>query len=1329
MALELNLEFPHPEKVLVRLADAQQLTLPFASPLSEEDFKAVHWYVEVYPTIPSFDVDDDAAQQIANGFPDVGRRLFDAVFSDTTASLLFADFYRDQSAGRLLSVSARDPQILALPWELLHHQGAYLTNAHPPISIRRRVSGKEVFWHGPHPVRAPRRKRKQRLHILFVVCRPDAAGFIDPRADPQAVLDALDRYAPDRYTIEFLRPGTFDGLVRRLDDNTLPPVDVVHFDGHGVFDSSGRIAEGLKGDYRTSGAEFRVRRAEAEPEAKTGYLVFEGEDAATDVVSAEAFGLQLTQRRIPLVILSACQSAAYGTADKVDPQGTRGDADAEPLGCVAARLTLAGIPSVLAMTHTVLVATTQRLFGEFYANLAQGRAIGESLDRARNHLMRHPEKHRVPRLDDDGGGIVMKRLELYDWFVPALYQCGEDGPLLAKGQTPPAAAPPDEPLDRFFGRQRELWDVQRWFTSGVRRVAVTGFGGQGKTRLARELGSWLTRTGMFAYWVFVDYSRYQGGDPVEQVLAACRTELPGDLVDLADLPPILQERPTLLVLDNVEALPQQPLAALLEAAEPWSECGGSRVLLTTRMPEFPPRAYRESQTARFRRLALGGLGERKDPEPALVWFGHLFALPPLPPAPRLAAPARAELIGLFDRVGFHPLSIRVLAQQLKTRPIHELGPRLETLLAQGATAGLPSSAGEFLEGTPPALIASLHLSLDRLDPESRKLLPRLGVFQGGATEPMILQVLFGQPSTETSDAEPGEAESRPHAGAWPVLRAQLEAAALIEAESLPGLAEAFLKFHPTLAPILWAELSDAAGREELLARYRQQYASLAREMYFLDDKNPGAARAVAGRELPNLLRAVQVALRSGDQNSVDFVDSVNRFLTYFGRNREAEELTERAQEGVETGSEAWYLARSNLGERHLAVGRVVESRAVFDEILATLGPEPSYHRCLTLARLGRCCHAAKQLERAAELQRQALCESDQLEPTPHMLRAKGNRYTDLANVLTDMGQFAAAREAYEDSLALLRSVGDERGQGAALGQLGTLAMIEGDLPEAARRFQDALELFRRLDEPVSVATAWHQLGRVYQKAGQWEASERHYKESARINEQRGDLATAATSYNQLANVSTQAGKPQAAERWYAKAIDVFRRTSARPNLASGLNNLAYLLADQPTRQGEARQYAEEALAIKSTLDPGASQIWTTYAILADIADREGDRVSARDYRRQARQAKWAFAGTRYELRRYGPLIAAAVAALGSADTDSRARQALGVEQKKMRDAGGEWPALADALDRLLANPAIDENDLFEELHYSAATFLMAVQQGMADPSQIADLLENRPEER
>ena len=108
------------------------------------------------------------------------------------------------------------------------------------------------------------------------------------------------------------------------------------------------------------------------------------------------------------------------------------------------------------MTHSVLVVTTQMLFGHFYASLARGRGIAAALDDARTWLANNPEKYAVQR------GDRRQMLRLTDWFLPALFHSGADAPLLLPDQTASHTRPtPPSNLHAaheagFFGRRRAL---------------------------------------------------------------------------------------------------------------------------------------------------------------------------------------------------------------------------------------------------------------------------------------------------------------------------------------------------------------------------------------------------------------------------------------------------------------------------------------------------------------------------------------------------------------------------------------------------------------------------------------------------------------------------------------------------------------------------------------------------------------------------------------------------------------------------------------------------------------------------------------------------------
>lgn len=87
--------------------------------------------------------------------------------------------------------------------------------------------------------------------------------------------------------------------------------------------------------------------------------------------------------------------------------------------------------------------------------------------------------------------------------------------------------------------------------------------------------------------------------------------------------------------------------------------------------------------------------------------------------------------------------------------------------------------------------------------------------------------------------------------------------------------------------MLWEQLAPEE-RIRLTTTHRQRYHQLANFLYVQDRKNPHEARAIARRELPNLLHAVDAAFAQEDPDAVEFAGLLTMFLNIFGLPREAE---------------------------------------------------------------------------------------------------------------------------------------------------------------------------------------------------------------------------------------------------------------------------------------------------------------------------------------------------------------------------------------------------------------------------------------------------------
>ncbi len=107
----------------------------------------------------------------------------------------------------------------------------------------------------------------------------------------------------------------------------------------------------------------------------------------------------------------------------------------------------------------------------------RGEGIGEALDNARRNLYMNQDRGERQR---DKERIT---LQVQDWFLPALYQSGNDTPLLQakevveeEEKTIPHNLPEVQEAG-FWGRSKELWEIETAFVRGTRRITINGFGG------------------------------------------------------------------------------------------------------------------------------------------------------------------------------------------------------------------------------------------------------------------------------------------------------------------------------------------------------------------------------------------------------------------------------------------------------------------------------------------------------------------------------------------------------------------------------------------------------------------------------------------------------------------------------------------------------------------------------------------------------------------------------------------------------------------------------------------------------------------------------------
>ncbi len=105
----------------------------------------------------------------------------------------------------------------------------------------------------------------------------------------------------------------------------------------------------------------------------------------------------------------------------------------------------------------------------------------------------------------------------------------------------------------------------------------------------------------------------------------------------------------------------------------------------------------------------------------------------------------------------------------------------------------------------------------------------------------------------------------------------------------------------------------------------------------------------------------------------------------------------------------------------------------------------------------------------------------------------------LSPVAIALDRRGEARSFLEESLRLTSTLKDRWGMGTALGQLGSLNLLEGNLAEAQMQLEQSIAIFTELGARWDMAWAWMQLGKLHLCCSDFSLAEDALKHSLRLS--------------------------------------------------------------------------------------------------------------------------------------------------------------------------------------------------------------------------------------
>jgi DNA-binding SARP family transcriptional activator/predicted ATPase len=658
-----------------------------------------------------------------------------------------------------------------------------------------------------------------------------------------------------------------------------------------------------------------------------------------------------------------------------------------------------------------------------------------------------------------------------------------------------------------------------------RLITLVGPGGIGKTRLALHIAH--DQLGLFADGVaWAALGSISTTDLiVPTIAAAVGLTLYGKELPQTQLFNYLREKCALLVIDNVEHLPEVGglVAELLYRAPHLSLLITSRERLALQeewMYEVEGLSYPR---------AITDAAEQYD-APRLFMqcarrTSRKFAL---------TAADQAALVKICQLVEGMPLALEMAAAWTVTRSCEEIAQAIAASLDLLATT---------LRNVPErqrSVRATFEHSWAQLSDRERQTFARLAVFRGSFSAEAAAQVAAATVS---------------------------DLSALVTRSLLRYLPDNRFQLHELLRQFAAEKLAaQPAEVDSVSAQHARYYAAFLaeRELALKGAAQDTALRAI-DEEIANVRRAWEWAIGAVEMNCPPALDvlrqSQEALLVFFWLRswfHEGAALFARAAAAVEHSAGAADLLVGQLLARQARcmefTAPAVEATALYQRSLSIFQRRPGVpdqDSALPLYGLGYMEHMQGHFATARQNYETSLA----------LYRAAGDRW-GAANVLSNLclslrrqGAFEEARRCGLESLELRRAIGDQRGIASAQNNLALVYTALGEHAAAAPALQESIEICRAIGHPIGEANALTTLCNLAHAAGDRDAALRYQRAALTLFQQVGDLWGVAVAHNNLGQLNLENDELAAAMTHFQQSVKLYRQLGIQTGLANALSNV------------------------------------------------------------------------------------------------------------------------------------------------------------------------------
>ena len=1151
---------------------AGESEVQFINPYNPSTNALLEWYFEQYINQP---FDDVKVKEAVGAIEEYGIKLFNQLFAQGT-SYQYRTAMQQGLDSLTIEIIGKTPAFQAIYWESL--RDPKFTDplaAQGTVFVRKHVEKVNIpATANPSPT----------INLLIVTARPNEESDVSYRTIQRPLINLIQQTAT-RIRPYILRPGTYEALVRHLEDKT-GHYHIIHFDLHGGLldyaaykrfqDPEQRLPSQqhmlFKGQFALKDLEEKDFNG-----GKRAFLFFESEEKGK-AVAVEALQLagMLEQRHIPICILNACQSAKQ-----------EGSAHETSLGRV---LIQKGIQLVLAMRYSISVTAAEIMMERLYYQLYNKNPIEQAIATSRRELYLNKERKALYNRD----------IKLEDWMLPVVYQNGRATPNIRPftfeeeqqyilEQQLPEEAEQELPYG-FFGRDLDILKIEKNLLLRSNILLLQGMGGAGKTTLLKYLAGWWLRTGFIekVFYFGYDVKAHSLHEIFNYIAQALYTKPKYALftakhatVQENNIVTALKTNSYALILDNVESITGEKLAIPNTLPEPERKSlkkfisqlkgGKSFVIIGSRASE----KWLKSSTFENNQYLLRGL----DAESATDFALQILKNVGVPETTVKKIVKDADFERLMKLLAGYPLALKAILPNLKQKTTRRILQELQ----EGIDDLDKGNAQQRTE----SIIKCIEYAHSNLSDDAQKLLLCLSPFQSVVNlNPNIIKDYF---------EELGKEQQFQH---YPFDKLETVVQEAVQngfmQEVAPGSSTQLMALQPVFTFFLKNRLGTESAQLQqslqsaYISYYRRQSGSLFQYLSSKESREQQIGMLYIRHEYENLYQVLSLSLNR-QQRVLDVYRVINEYLSKNELHEKRLELAEEVQERMER-----YSAQSLSDEIGFELGYVKQIIAVTYQILKRYETaKQTYEQILTFIDTYPSFFKTPQLNKAQVYHNLGIIsrnQKDYIAARDYYLKAldvyvqfsdlyrQGQVYQNLGVVSKEQKDYPAARDYYLKALNIFMQFSDLHKQGEVYQNLGVVSKEQKDYPAAAREYYlKALDIYVQFNDLHSQGQVYHSLGNILLNQKDYAATREYYLKALNIFVQLNNLHSQGEIYYSLGVISWEQKDYPAARDYYEKALDAYLHFPEDFDSITNLLSIIQDFAKETTNKAFGQSMVQKAL--------------------------------------------------------------------------------------------------------------------------------------------------------